>query len=403
MKSNNEKLRNEKLKWLFRGSLFLLITFIVLIIISFNSDFLINSSLRIVFIILSLFCIGGIIYSYKKFTFKKLYIILFIIYTVCCSVFIFILYGPNKSFKDWLITTAMGTQTHQYYCKWFYNENDINNTLAKHYIIEPDEDTNSSLVNKNEEDNNDEVVYKNEYEKIILDRDKDAAYKIHEFDYKGSDAYLGIVYNPEDVHVGVTKYLFDRGEYVINMTKRYNSELAINAGRFEDPNYSGSAGTPVGITYSNGILKTGGSTTQSKVIGFNEDNVLMLINDCTVEKAEKLKIRDSVYSAPFLIVNGKPSFIAGNGGWGVAARTAIGQRKDGIVLFLVIDSNEFRTAGADMVDLTEIMMNYGAINAANLDGGTSSVMAHHHKLINDPIDSTLTHKTRPVATMFYVE
>ena len=127
-------------------------------------------------------------------------------------------------------------------------------------------------------------------------------------------------------------------------------------------------------------------------------------------------VRDGVSWGPFLIVNGKKSFIKGNGGWGYAARTAIGQRSDGIILLLVVNSNLTRTRGANMVDLTEIMSNYGAINAANLDGGTSSVMIlpknealkyinscdKSHCYINDPIDSTLAHKTRGIASTIIV-
>ena len=56
-----------------------------------------------------------------------------------------------------------------------------------------------------------------------------------------------------------------------------------------------------------------------------------------------------------------------------------------------------------MVDLTKIMENYGAINAANLDGGTSSVMVEHGEIINDPIDSTGAHKTRGIPTIFMVK
>ena len=55
-----------------------------------------------------------------------------------------------------------------------------------------------------------------------------------------------------------------------------------------------------------------------------------------------------------------------------------------------------------MVDLAEIMYNYGAINAANLDGGTSSVMVENGELINDPIDGGLRHQTRAIADAFGV-
>ena len=120
----------------------------------------------------------------------------------------------------------------------------------------------------------------------------------------------------------------------------------------------------------------------------------------TVEQAKKQKIRDGVTFGPFLIVNGKPSSVSGNGGWGTAPRTALGQRKDGIVLMLVLDGRMIKRPGADMDDLIEIMQNYGAYNAANLDGGTSSVMSVNGKLINYPIDSTGAHKTRYIATGF---
>ena len=107
-----------------------------------------------------------------------------------------------------------------------------------------------------------------------------------------------------------------------------------------------------------------------------------------------------VTDGPFLIVNGKASTIVGNGGWGTAPRTAIGQRRDGIVLFLVLDGRTVTKPGADMDDLITIMQNYGAYNAANLDGGTSTAMVVDNKLINDPVDSTGAHKTRFISTGF---
>ncbi len=140
-------------------------------------------------------------------------------------------------------------------------------------------------------------------------------------------------------------------------------------------------------------------------------------------EAQAKGVRDAVTFGPFLIVNGRRSFIKGNGGWGSAPRTAIGQRQDGIVLFLVIDGRRIKYPGADMVDLTDILENYGAYNAANLDGGTSSVMVlpqakaekylkedekkthcrNNYCYINDPIDGGGSHETRWIATSFIVK
>ena len=59
--------------------------------------------------------------------------------------------------------------------------------------------------------------------------------------------------------------------------------------------------------------------------------------------------------------------------------------------------------GASIKDFIEIMDNYGAYNAANLDGGTSSAMTFNHKLVNDPVDASGNHRTRHIATAFILK
>ena len=119
-------------------------------------------------------------------------------------------------------------------------------------------------------------------------------------------------------------------------------------------------------------------------IGFTKENKLILGN-MSKEQAIKKGYRDAIEFGPYLIVNGKRSFIKGNGGWGIAPRSAIGQREDGIVLFLVINGRLANSIGADMIDLTDIMENYGAVNAANLDGGSSSELVINNNIINTPV------------------
>ena len=176
--------------------------------------------------------------------------------------------------------------------------------------------------------------------------------------------------------------------------------MAINGGGFEDLNHNSTGGSPLGLTYARGKRITNKSYGGAGgLIGFDTDNKLVL-GRMTAAEAEKKNIRDAVTCGPFLIINGETSKVVGNGGWGTAPRTAIGQRKDGIVLMLVVDGRQLKKPGADMDDLIEIMKRYGAYNASALDGGTSSVMVENYKVINDPIDSTGAHKTRPIATGF---
>ena len=345
-------------------------------------------------------------------------------YILGCVGFVTLLYGPNDKFKNWLITTAMQTMNHQYLCKWFYNDKAIKEVMDNNYVLESGESTDTSLVQKHSYKYKKES-YENEYEKAILDVDDDIKYQIIEFKINGCNAYLGVVYDPSMVKLAVTKYKGSYGQYVTTMAADHNAIFAINGGGFYDPGNSSTGGTPNGVTISDGQIITRGEYGTNNqgggIIGFTEDDIFVLLKNTTAEEAIQMGVRDAVSWGPFLIVNGEPSFIKGNGGWGYAARSAIGQRADGIVLLLVIDSNATRTKGADMVDLTEIMQNYGAINAANLDGGTSSVMVMPTEIaqskynapcddyyndtycaISDPIDGDLIHRTRPIADAWIV-
>ena len=100
-----------------------------------------------------------------------------------------------------------------------------------------------------------------------------------------------------------------------------------------------------------------------------------------------MNIRDAVEFTPALIINGEPAQITGNGGWGYAPRTAIGQKQDGTVLFLVIDGRSAVSVGATIRDILDIMLEYNAYNATNLDGGSSSVLMLGDEVLNHPSGS----------------
>lgn len=334
----------------------------------------------------------------KKQIWKKILITILIFGVIGIAIIVFLLYGPYSGFREWLITTAMTTMRHQYFATWFYDDETIQEVLQKNRVQEVDEitDTNTVVIDKTEK-----KEYANEYERAVLEKDPDNEdYKIIEIEGKGYSGYLAVIYDPSRIKTVYTKKLGTSGQYLTTMAKDNDALIAINGGGFVDPNFNSNGATPLGITFSGGKLITSASYKGSGgLIGFTEENKLVL-GKMTVKQAQEMKIRDGVTFGPFLIINGKPSSVLGNGGWGTAPRTAIGQRQDGIVLFLVIDGRTVSKPGADMNDLIEIMQNYGAYNAANLDGGTSSVMVVDGKIINDPIDSTGAHKTRFISTGF---
>ena len=346
---------------------------------------------------------------------KKFFIFNFLLGTICCYIGLFVVYGPNTMFRNWFITTAEASMRHKYYARWFYDESTIDYVMSKNDVIETNNSTDTSLYKIDEvqanSQNSKEIKYKNKYDRQIREKDPEHPdYKIIEFkdeklkSGRSFDGYLAVIYDPSRIHTVVTQYLGTRGEYIKDMAKRVNAVVAINGGGFVDPNYNSNGANPLGITMAKGKILRSDETYNGAggIIGFNEDNQLVLTK-CSRSQVKYLGIRDCVTFEPFIIVNGEASKVLGNGGWGVAPRTVIGQRADGIVLFFVSDGRSGLKQGIDVNDEIEIMERYEAINAANLDGGTSSVMIVNGEMINDPIDSTGAHKTRWISTGFYLE
>lgn len=403
----------------------------VLFIIGNNSNYLLRKPIFYLIILLNLIFVVLLFLGLKLYVknkeaskrrlkkwLKVLMSIFMFIYIIGCIAFIMLLYGPNDRFKTWYITTGMSTMNHQYLVRWFYNEEQIQHILSQNYIIETGESTNKDLINK------DQVLEYNEYEKELMTHEEGETYKIITFEVNGAKAYLAAIYDPSMVRLEITNQLGALGEYVTHMAERNNAVLAINGAGFVDSG-NNLGESPTGIVIIDGKIvvnnEYGGTTSTGGIIGITYDDVLVLLKNKTAEEAIEMGVRDAVSWGPFLIVNGVSSSVSGNGGWGGGARTAIGQRKDGTILFLVVDSNAIRTAGADMQDLVEIMERYGAYNAANLDGGTSSTMAVRRSVainkygadchdyfsnyacsINDPIDATGTHQTRYISDAWIV-
>lgn len=335
----------------------------------------------------------------KKDKYKTLKI-LGIIFICFSMMIVTLLYGPWHGFRDFWITTAMTTLNHQYLAKWFYSEDTINKVLAENRVIPPDEDTKTDLIEINDTKSSN-IVYKDEYDKQVLEHNEGDIYKYFKVEGYNFDAYMAVIYDPSRIHVVTSKYLGTKGEYLVDMAMENDAVVAINGGGFIDPDGNGNGGNAVGIIIKDGKILQGSSGSQG-VIGFTNDNKLFLGYVSATEAINK-GVRDALEFGPFLIVNGKSSNILGNGGYGIHPRSAIGQRQDGIVLFLVIDGRRVDSMGASMKDVSDIMLKYGAYNAANLDGGNSSVLVINNKIVNRPIDWYQQEQTRPIATGFIVK
>ena len=300
---------------------------------------------------------------------RKIIFVFVLLFIICFCII------NTNSFKRFFINSAMTSMNHQYLAYILYDEDTINEIMLSNYVEEVSDEINLDLIDIGN------FINKNKYDKEILDRDDDI-YKIIRIEEKKFKGYLTVVYDPANVSLGVSSKLGKSGESVNTIVSKNKALLGINGGGFEDIDGFGNGSRPYGVIIKDKKVIWNGNSCYGSLIGFTDLNKLYITKD-SADVAIKNGMRDAVEFGPILMINGKSSKIFGDGGWGIAPRSVIGQRKDGIVLLLVIEGRlPGYSIGASMKDVINIMKRYGAYNVANLDGGSSSTMSVDGKLYN---------------------
>ena len=200
------------------------------------------------------------------------------------------------------------------------------------------------------------------------------------------NAHVMIIRDPSRVYLGVSNpdgfTTRIPGKRINQAIEDEGASAAVNAGAFFDNGKSGPevGSVPEGLVYSGGqcVWSTGAPPNGiTGFAGFNYDNILVVHQEnITKAQAEELNIRDGCCFGPVLIMNGEVNMKAYNTNSGLNPRTAIGQRADGAVIFVCIDGRQASSVGGTYADIINIMQEYGAVNACNMDGGSSSVMMY---------------------------
>lgn len=295
--------------------------------------------------------------------------------------------GPFNNVKRTIVGAAMTTLSHQYIAKAFLSNEEINKILSENSVEIIQQDSNQQIKIENKHDSSIE-------REEISDGRK----------FKG---YMLIIHDPSRIKVGVTKKLGVQGELTSQIAKDNNAVAAINGGGFTDSSsgdskWTGTGGKPVGVLITDGKVvynDVNNDTTKVEVMAMTKSGVL-LVGQHSLQEMKEQGVTEAISFGPPIVVNGKGTIKSGDGGWGIAPRTAIGQRKDGSILFLVIDGRQTSSVGASLKDVQTIMLQYGAINATNLDGGSSSTMYYEGEVINNPCDPL---GERSVPSIVYVK
>ena len=226
------------------------------------------------------------------------------------------------------------------------------------------------------------------------------------------NAYVMMIRDPSRVYLATSTDKFSMdipGTRIDEQMKKENAVAAINAGAFWDNGKVSSqvGSVPEDLVISEGTVRwTSGSAPEEGFVGFNNDNILVVAQSMDAKRAMELGIRDGCCFGPVLIMNGEINMDAYNSNSGLNPRTALGQCADGTVIFLCIDGRQLGSMGGTYADIIDIMVEYGVVNACNLDGGSSTVMMQRDydtgeiKMINSY--SLLQEKPRRMPTFYMV-
>ena len=280
-------------------------------------------------------------------------------------------YGPFTSTREMIVTTAMTTMTHQYFATWFLSDEQIQDILKRNRPQEIIEDQELDQIEIAEQEEN-----RNPTDGIeLVDVSSDTF-----------NGYLLIVNDPSRVKLATAPRLGVVGATTSQIIEANDAIGGINAGGFQD-DALGTGGKPSGLIISNGeIVSTDSEWANYSFVGIDNDNKMIVSNSMNFSRIKNLNLHSAVSFGPVIIINGQPTIRSGNGGWGIQPRTAIAQRKDGAILMLVIDGRQANSLGATLKNVQDILLQYDAYNAFNLDGGASSTMVFDNKLVNKPSD-----------------
>ena len=312
----------------------------------------------------------------KLFSFILVFI-LFVVLNLYLMCLIFC-YGPSKSARNIFVTTMLETGQMKFVVSLVMDNDSIQKIVDSNSMKTMEEEVDNNLIEvSNDEDQPDielkEISGNTFFAKMLIIKDP-------------SKVKVASIYDGSWKTYGVT---------LDKLVTDNNAIAGVNGGLYQSSGNKG--GSPLGVVVRDGKIEYNNPTGLAGLylIGLNEDNLLQIIDLENKSKSDveniikENKIRDAVAFQEEmsdannhfvkLIINGERRETKGSGS-GANPRTAIGQRKDGTILLLVTDGRGANGhLGATASDLIDVMEEYGAVNAANLDGGSSSSMYYNGK------------------------
>lgn len=334
----------------------------------------------------------GKVFAFLGVTVGMVFVCLLLTITLIC-------HGPSNSAKELFATTILETGQLKFLANVFLSKDEIEGIVSKNSLQDMNVEIDENLIKTN------------------IDKTKELI-EIHAVNGNNFEGKMMVVNDPSKISLATTYPWGEYGKELGVLTEDADAIAGVNGGIYYSSGNKG--GRPLGVTVSNGeIQDISLGLVGLYLIGFDENNLLRIIsldgmNKAQVEELIKTeKIRDAVAFQEEssdknnhfvkLIINGEKRELNGMGS-GANPRTAIGQRKDGSVLILVTDGRgKNGHLGATASDIIDIMAEYGAVNAANLDGGSSSSLYYNHEYLMTSVTFYYANSSWRLPTAFVVK
>lgn len=277
--------------------------------------------------------------------------------------------GPSVAARD-VLTRSLSFSSGTYWIpSVFLGEELANQIISNNPELELPNDKSEIIIDSEGALNGDNDEWADYPDGIYIRTEKGPTYTAH----------VMVIRDPSTVYVATSSETYSTsipGKRLNHVMEREGAVAGINAGAFLD---NGTAdpivgSIPYGLVVSEGEIVWDDGRSQNGFVGFTEDNVLVVSKSINAAQAREWKIRDGCCFGPVLLMDGQINQAAYENDAGWNPRTAIGQRSDGAVIMVVIDGRQASGIGGSYADLIDIMIEYEAVNACNLDGGSSSIM-----------------------------
>lgn len=279
--------------------------------------------------------------------------------------------GPSEAARDALARSYLASDTTAWIPSLFLDEQTMDQIQNGSEVLPPPQESRPPEV----------VVEFAEDNTIDPWADCPDGIRIEKVHGRTFTATVMLIRDPASVYLGTSSKTFDlsiNGNRILQQMKKEGAVAAINGGAFNDDGTANSyiGSLPMGMVVSNGEILWDDGKSYEGFVGLTEDHTLVVADSMDRAAVREMKIRDGCCFGPVFIKDGKKNDAVYGMDTSFNARTAIGQRADGTIIFLCIDGRQAGSLGATYADAMELMVQLGAVNACNLDGGASTVMAY---------------------------